>query len=95
MLMSQQTVANARTRPDAQVTDVPVNPMGTVTCLFRTGTWGRSSSETGIKIPYQVAFDGEVQERGRTWPTRIIGGNAIRRDRADDWKVVEMNDGCD
>lgn len=70
------TYANANTRTTAEVapTDVPVPATRTVTYLFNTGTWaGATASETGLKIPYQVAFNGEVRTRARGWPNRIIG----------------------
>ncbi|WP_449466318.1 hypothetical protein [Stenotrophomonas humi] len=73
--------AETLTRPEAIATDVPVPPVRTVTYLFLTGTWVaanvRSSSEKNIKIPYEVAFDGVIQDRAPDWPRRIIGGTAF------------------
>lgn len=66
--------AATQTTPGVTPTDVPVNPVRTVTYYFDTGRWPNpSSTERGVKIPYQVAFNGAIQNRVRGWPQRIVG----------------------
>lgn len=70
----QQVNAVTQTTEGTQPTDAPVRAMRTVTYFFETGTWpDPSSTEIGLKIPYEVAFNGAVQQRVRGWPKRIVG----------------------
>ncbi|QGW64740.1 hypothetical protein GOY17_07305 [Lysobacter soli] len=70
----QQADAVTRTTQETEPTAVRIRAQRTVTYFFQTGAWPDSSStETGLKIPYEVAFNGTVQRRVEGWPKRIVG----------------------